>query len=135
MANDFNSHTFYNKLKEDRQLVGVKCTSCGHLSPEPRPMCPECHGFDMEWHQFSGKATLSTFTCISVVPVLMAEKGYGRDKPYCSGIVTLEEGPRISARINGVDGNNPQDIQTGMEVVLDFDDLDIEFPSLAFKPA
>ncbi|NQW23063.1 MAG: OB-fold domain-containing protein [SAR202 cluster bacterium] len=135
MANDFNSHTFYNKLKEDRQLVGVKCTACGHLSPEPRPMCPECHGFDMEWHQFSGKATLSTFTCISVVPVLMAEKGYGRDNPYCSGIVTLEEGPRISARINGVDGNNPQSIKTGMDVILDFDDLDIEFPSLAFKPA
>ena len=134
MANDFNSTTFYNKLKEERQLVGVRCKSCGHLSPEPRPMCPECHGFDMEWHQFSGKAKLSTFTCISVVPVAMAARGYGRDNPYCTGIVTLEEGPRISARINGVDGNNPQDIKSGMDVVLDFDDLDMEAPSLAFKP-
>ena len=134
MANDFNSTTFYNELKEERQLVGVRCKSCGHLSPEPRPMCPECHGFDMEWHQFSGKAKLSTFTCISVVPVAMAARGYGRDNPYCTGIVTLEEGPRISARINGVDGNNPQDIKSGMDVVLDFDDLDMEAPSLAFKP-
>ena len=134
MANDFNSTTFYNKLKEERQLVGVRCKSCGHLSPEPRPMCPECHGFDMEWHQFSGKAKLSTFTCISVVPLAMAARGYGRDNPYCTGIVTLEEGPRISARINGVDGNNPQDIKSGMDVVLDFDDLDMEAPSLAFKP-
>ena len=134
MANDFNSTTFYNKLKEERQLVGVRCKSCGHLSPEPRPMCPECHGFDMEWHQFSGKAKLSTFTCISVVPVAMAARGYGRDNPYCTGIVTLEEGPRISARINGVDGNNPQDIKSGMDVVLDLDDLDMEAPSLAFKP-
>ena len=134
MPDDFNSTTFYNKLKEERQLVGVRCKSCGHLSPEPRPMCPECHGFDMEWHQFSGKAKLSTFTCISVVPVAMAARGYGRDNPYCTGIVTLEEGPRISARINGVDGNNPQDIKSGMDVVLDFDDLDMESPSLAFKP-
>ena len=134
MPDDFNSTTFYNKLKEERQLVGVRCKSCGHLSPEPRPMCPECHGFDMEWHQFSGKAKLSTFTCISVVPVAMAARGYGRDNPYCTGIVTLEEGPRISARINGVDGNNPQYIKSGMDVVLDFDDLDMESPSLAFKP-
>ena len=69
MASEFNSAAFYNKLKEEKKLVGVKCQDCGHLSPEPRPMCPECHGFNMEWHQFSGKATLSTFTCISIVPV------------------------------------------------------------------
>ncbi len=134
MASEFNSTAFYKKLKEDGKLVGVRCKACGHLSPEPRPMCPECHRFNMEWHPFSGKAKLSTFTCISIVPVAMAEKGYGRDNPYCSGIVTLEEGPSISARITGVDGANPQSIETGMDVVLDLEDLDPEHPSLAFKP-
>ncbi len=98
-------------------------------------MCPECHGFNMEWHGFSGKAKLSTFTCVSIVPVAMAAKGYGRDKPYCTGIVTLEEGPRISARITGVDGTNPQSIKAGLHLVLDLEDLDEESPSLAFKPA
>ena len=132
---EFNSTAFYKKLKEDGKLVGVRCKNCGHLYPEPRPMCPECHGFDMEWHPFSGRAKLSTFTCISVVPVIMAAKGYGRDNPYCSGIVTLEEGPSISARITGVDGAKPQSIETGMDVVLDLEDLDEESPSLAFKPA
>ncbi len=135
MAEDFNSHNFYAKLKEEKQLFGVKCNKCGHLSPEPRLMCPKCHESDMSWHQFSGKAKLSTFTCISVVPVLMGERGFGRDRPYCSGIVSLEEGPRISALINGVDGNNPQDIKTGMDLVLDLEGIDIEFPALAFKPA
>ena len=135
MASEFNSTAFYNRLKEDGKLVGVRCQDCGHLSPEPRPMCPECHGFNMEWHEFSGRAKLSTFTCISIVPVAMAAKGYGRDNPYCAGIVTLEEGPRISARITGVDGSNPQAIKTSMDVFLDLDDLDEEAPSLAFKPA
>ena len=135
MASEFNASAFYKKLKEDGKLVGVRCRSCGHLSPEPRPMCPECHQFDMEWHPFSGRAKLSTFTCISVVPVVMAAKGYGRDRPYCSGIVTLEEGPSISARITGVDGANPQSIETGMELVLDLAELDEETPALAFKPA
>ena len=135
MASEFTATAFYNKLKDERMLFGVKCQTCGQSSPGPRPMCPEFHGSDMEWHQFGGKAKLNTFTCISIVPVAMAAKGYGRDNPYCTGIVTLEEGPRISARITGVDGSNPQSIKTGMDVVLDLEDLDEESPSLAFRPA
>ena len=135
MSIEFTSTTFYEKLKEEKKLVGVQCQDCGHLSPEARPMCPNCHRFNMEWHEFSGKATLSTFTCISIVPVSMSAKGYGRDKPYCTGIVALEEGPRISAMINGVDGTNPQDIETGMDMVLDTENLNDESPALAFKPA
>ena len=49
--------------------------------------------------------------------------------------MTLEEGPRISARITGVDGANPQSIRTGMALALDLEDLDPERPSLAFRPA
>ncbi len=119
----------------ERRLMGVKCRSCGHLSAQPRPMCPSCHGKDMEWFQFSGKGRLSTFTCISIVSNAMGEKGYGRDNPCCSGIVTLEEGPRISAQILGVDGNNPQEIKTHMALMIDLEDLDPEHPSLAFRPA
>ena len=118
----------------EKRLMGVRCRSCGHKSAEPRPMCPSCHGKDMEWFQFSGKGRLSTFTCISIVSNAMGEKGYGRDNPCCAGIVTLEEGPRISARILGVDGNNPQDIKTESDVILDLEDLDPEHPSLAFRP-
>ena len=135
MASEFNAANFYKKLREDGQLTGVRCTSCGHLSPEARPMCASCHSFQVEWHPFSGRATLATFTCISVVPDYWGQKGYGRNNPYCTGIVTLEEGPRISARITGVDGNNPQNIQAGMALTLDLEDLDPDRPSLAFRPA
>ena len=65
----------------------------------------------------------------------MSKRGYGRDNPYCTGIVTLEEGPRVSARILGVDGNNPQSIKTGMALVLDPEDIDPADPSLAFRHA
>ena len=135
MPNDFNAANFYKQLQENQQLTGIRCNNCGRLAPEARPMCAACHSFDVAWHGFSGRATLSTFTCISVVPDAMGRKGYGRDNPCCTGIVTLEEGPRISARITGVDGNNPQDIKTGIPLVLDLEDLDPEHPSLAFKPA
>ena len=65
----------------------------------------------------------------------MMSKGYGRDNPYCTGVVTLEEGPRISARISGVDAGNPQNIRTGINLVIDLEDLEAEEPTLVFKPA
>ena len=133
-SREFTAASYYRYLKEEKRLMGVRCRACGKLSAEPRPMCMSCHSKDMEWHEFSGRGSLSTFTCISVVPVAMGEKGYGRDNPYCTGIVTLEEGPRISALILGVDGNNPQDIQTGSAMVLDLEDLDPDRPALAFRP-
>ncbi len=131
----FTAASFYRYLTEERKLMGVRCRACGTLSPEPRPMCHACHSREVEWYEFSGKARLSTFTCISIVPLHMSEKGYGRDNPYCTGIVALEEGPRLSARILGVDASNPQDIRTGMDLVLDLDEVDPERPTPAFRPA
>ena len=37
----------------------------------------------------------------------MIEAGYGRDNPYCSGIVKLKDGVSISAQILGVDVDHP----------------------------
>ena len=134
-ARPFTGDSFYAYLKEEKRLMGVRCRSCGHLSVEPRSICRSCHSGDLEWHEFQGKGRLSTFTCISVVPNYMGEKGYGRNNPYCTGIVTLEEGPRIGGLIRGVDASNPQNIRTETEMVLDLEDLDLERPALAFRPA
>ncbi len=131
----FTATSFKSYLTQEKKLVGVRCRACGTISPEPRPMCHACHGRDMEWFEFSGKARLSTFTCISIVPVSMGNKGYGRDNPYCTGIVTLEEGPRLSALIVGVDANKPEKIKTGMALVLDLAEVDPESPTPAFRPA
>jgi uncharacterized protein len=131
---ELNAASFYQYLKEGK-LMGTGCRDCGTLSAEARPMCSVCHSKNVEWRQFSGRGRLSTFTCISVVPQAMAKEGYGRNNPYCSGIVTLEEGPRISALIRGVDAGSPQNIQTGLALELDLKDLDPERPVLAFQPA
>ena len=130
---EFNGAAFYEFLKEGK-LMGVHCNACGKLSAEPRPMCPDCHSGDMAWYEFKGAGILGAFTCISVVPQAMAAQGYGRDNPYCSGIVILDEGPRISALILGVDAANPQNIRTGMPLTTDFTNMDPDRPTLAFRP-
>ena len=131
---DFTGASFYAYLQEGK-LMGVRCNDCGRLSAEPRPMCPDCHRRDLSWYEFAGTGTLGAFTCISVVPQVMADRGYGRNNPYCTGIVTLDEGPRISAAIVGVDAANPQNIRTGLALAADFSDIDAEHPTLMFRPA
>ena len=130
----FNAASFYAFLKEGR-FMGVRCRDNGNIYAEARPIDPASHSRNMEWHEFSGQGALSAFTCISVAPASLEAKGYGRGNPYCTGIVTLAEGPRISARIAGVDAANPQDIRTGMALTLAFDEIDPEEPGLVFRPA
>jgi uncharacterized OB-fold protein len=66
------------------------------------------------------KGRLAAFTTIHIAPTAMIEAGYGRDNPYCSGIVELANGLSISAQILGVDVNQPGEIVIGTPVEAEF---------------
>ena len=74
----------------------------------------------MEWVALKGKGKLVAFTTIGVGTSMMLAMGHDRDNPYCSGIVELEEGPRISAQILGVDAHDPESIRIGTPLEVDF---------------
>jgi len=74
----------------------------------------------MEWVELSGRGKLAAFTVIGVGPMPMIDAGYSRDNPYCAGIVEVEEGPRISAQILGVDVAHPEKIKIGTPLTADF---------------
>jgi len=74
----------------------------------------------MEWVELKGRGRLCAFTTIWVAPTLMIQEGYGRDNPYCTGIVELEEGVKISARILGVDARNPEKIKINTPLQAEF---------------
>jgi len=92
----------------------------------------------MEWAQMKGKGKLVAFTCIAVGPPYMIKEGYDRQHPYCSGVVELEEGVRVVARIEGVNTNKPETIKVGTPLTVQFlhraegENLKT---FLAFKPA
>ncbi len=68
----------------------------------------------------SGRGRLAAFTVVHIAPTAMIEAGYGRDNPYCVGIVQLDSGPAISAQILGVDATRPDAIQIGTPVQVAF---------------
>ena len=115
----FTAGSFYAYLREGR-LMAARCSRCGGLHLPPRPLCNRCQSLEMAWVELQGKGKLAAYTAIAVAPGFMAAQGYGKDKPYCTGIVELEEGPRISAWIAGVDAAHPEGIAIGMAVRILF---------------
>ncbi len=133
-ARPFSDISFEKYLNEEK-LMGSRCNRCKALFIPPRPICISCHSTDMRWVEMSGKGRLSAFTCISIGPSFMRAEGYDRHNPYCSGVVELEEGARVDARLEGVDPKKPETISVGMPVRVKFLHRGEEKTYLAFEPA
>ena len=123
----------YERFLNEEKLMGSRCKECGtHFIP-PRSICVGCYKSQMEWVEMTGKGKLAAFTCITIAPPFMIAQGYDRDHPYCSGVVELEEGGRVYARIEGVDASNPEIGWVGMPMKVKF--LHGEHETyLAFEP-
>jgi uncharacterized OB-fold protein len=114
--NDDSFHLFLNEKK----LMGTRCKDCGTLYCPPRRICLKCESTNLVWEQVSGKGKIATFSVIPYGPMPFIKEGYGRDNPHCSGIIQLEEGPKIPAQLLGVDVKHPESIKIGTPVVVDF---------------
>lgn len=106
-AFSFNQYVSEGKLMASRRVGGEQ------VYVPPRAICPETYSDQMEWVALSGKGRLAAFTVVKIAPTRMLDAGYSRDNPYCSGIVELDEGAKISALILGVDATQPETIQIG----------------------
>ncbi len=55
----------------------------------------------MSLEELSGKGKVVGLTSIAIGLPRMGPKGYGRENPYTTGVVALDEGTGITARIEG----------------------------------
>ena len=120
----------YEQFLAEGKLMATRRTQCGTLWCPPRPVCSNCKSDQMKWQEMNGKGKLATYTTIGVGTMIMLEAGYDKNRPYCSGIVELEEGPSVSAQILGVDAAIPESIKIGTPLQLDF----VERGTFAFQP-
>jgi hypothetical protein len=119
-------------------VQGSRFKGCGAHYVPPRSICIECYKPELEWVELQGKGKLAAFACISIAPPFMIEQGYNRKNPYCSGVVELEDGGRVDARIEGVDCTRPETIKVGMPLKVKFlhrGEGDNRETFLAFEPA
>lgn len=110
----------FTQFLNEKKLMGSHCTNCGGIFLPPRAICPKCYSDQLEWVEFSGKATLVAFTSIYIAPTAMIAAGYGRDKPYLAGVVELDDGVKISAQILGLDASRPDQVKIGTALTAEF---------------
>ena len=119
MERPFTAASFQAYMNEGR-LMGSRNRETGEVFVPPRPIDPGTHGDMMEWIELSGRGKLAAFTSVYIGTSAMIDAGYDRNKPYVAGIVDLEEGPRISAQLLGVDGKQPDIAWIGRPVQASF---------------
>jgi uncharacterized protein len=109
------NHVGLSEYLAEHRLMAARCTKCGELCLPPRPICPKCYEARMEWVELSGEGRLEGFTVVYVGLPEMIEAGYDRQRPYCSGVVRLAEGPAVSGQVVGED-DGWGSIEVGMPV-------------------
>ena len=127
----------YEQFLNEEKLMGSHCKACDTHYVPPRSICTNCYKSDMEWIEMKGKGRLAAFTCINIPPPFMIAQGYNRKNPYCTGVVELEEGTKVDARIEGVDCGKPEEIKVGMPLKVKYlhrTEGDKEETYLAFEP-
>lgn len=117
--NEFYSLAYQRSLAE-RRLTGSRCAKCGATYVPPKPICGKCGTRDMKLIEAGKKGKIAGFTVISVGSPLMVEEGYDREHPYATGVIELEDGCRVSARILDVDVAHPENIKIGTPVTAEF---------------
>ena len=86
---------FWDALAAGR-LTTTRGKSSRRLTFPPKPFCPYDWGREIEWVELTGRGRLYSQTVIHATPAAFA-----REAPIRNGIVTLEEGLRVAARILG----------------------------------
>ncbi|MBM3156803.1 MAG: Zn-ribbon domain-containing OB-fold protein [Chloroflexi bacterium] len=120
---------FLFELRDNKNIMGIKCPTCKKIYVPPRTHCPTCFARMSEWVNLSGKGTLETFTVVRYQEPYMP-----KEAPYAYGVIKLDGADTgIVHMIGGVDLDKIK-VGTKMEPVFreqrEGSILDIEY----FKP-
>ena len=85
-------------LFTDAGLLGGRCASCGALQFPRREVCPECQHDAVKSVSLATEGEVYTYTVVRSAP-----PGYRGEVPYAYGVVTLDDGLRVTTTITADD--------------------------------
>jgi uncharacterized OB-fold protein len=110
---------------EKGQLLIQRCTACQTLRHPPAPVCIQCHSFDWDTLQASGRASLYSFVVMHYPEVPPF------DYPNPIGLIELEEGVRLIAGLVGIER---EQLQIGQRLQVEFQTFDDQLTLPLFRP-
>jgi len=75
---------FFSELKDNKRIMGTKCSKCGIVFCPPTSDCPKCW-VPTEWVEVGPKGTLLHYTVIGLQPIHVDRK-----VPFTIGLVKFD---------------------------------------------
>jgi uncharacterized OB-fold protein len=102
---------FYITLRDEKKIIGTKCTACNKVFLPPRKVCPSCFTENTEWVNISDEGTVLTFT---VARRQFAAIPHDRQVPVIWGLIKLDGAD--TAMLHYLDEIKPENVTVGMRV-------------------
>ncbi len=116
---------FWEGVAQGKLLI-QRCTACNVLRHPPSPMCPRCRSFDWNTREACGRGTIYSFVLHYHPRILPFEPGH----PVA--VIELEEGTRLVTDLVGIE---PEDVEIGLPVEVEFNRVDDELILPQFRPS
>ncbi len=107
---------FWDGAKEGKLML-PRCVDCNRVHWYPRIICPHCHSMNIEWFEASGEGRIHTFAVQH-----RAFGGWSDETPFVTAYIDLNEGDRMATVLRGVDAENPDSIEIGAKVKVEFEE-------------
>jgi uncharacterized OB-fold protein len=118
----------YWAAAKEHRLELPYCPSCQQFFWFPRPFCPRCASWQIEWRGASGRGKVYTYA-VQWRPQM---PGFETELPYITAIVQLDEGPRLMTNLVEV---RYDAVACDMPVEVVFADINDEVALPKFRPA
>ncbi len=103
---------FFRALRDDGEILGTPCSSCGVVYVPGRMFCERCFAALQEWVPVGPAGTLESFTA-----VLVDLDGRPRDEPQWIGLVRFDGA--TSVLVHRLEGGGEAVIGARVEAVLE----------------
>ena len=120
------SQPFWDALRDERIAI-QRCGQCSGWVHYPRNRCSHCLSDNLAFQQVGPRGTVYTFS-VARQPTNAA---FTDVTPLVIAIVELDDGPRLTTNIIGIDAD---DVRVGMAVTAVFDHGDDDMTLLYFRP-
>jgi uncharacterized OB-fold protein len=107
VVRDDDSEEFFDGAARGELMI-KRCDACGHSLRPDAIACSKCHASTLSWARASGRGSIVSWIVVH---------GNEHDQPIV-GLVELDEGPWLHARLLDVDGDR---LSVGDSVAVDFE--------------
>lgn len=82
---------FLAALRDEKRILGNKCSLCGRTQIPPRIVCAECNVEVSEWIELGPGGYVTSFDVV-YIPTINPLTGKMREVPYATGSIVLDHG-------------------------------------------